>query len=78
MSWLNPKVDNQEEMNKVFGNLKKGVWVDLEDIQLDPEQRFYILCLAPNAARLSVRFYYQNSFGNIIKILQNIIREWKL
>lgn len=65
--WLNPKVDNQEEMNKVFGNLKKGVWVDLEDIQLDPEQRFYILCLAPNAARLSVRFYYQNSFGNIIK-----------
>ena len=67
LSWLNPKVDNQEEMNKVFGNLKKGVWVDLEDIQLDPEQGFYILCLAPNAARLSVRFYYQNSFGNIIK-----------
>lgn len=67
LSWLNPKVDNQEEMNKVFGNLKKGVWVDLEDIQLDPEQRFYILCLAPNAARLSVRFCYQNSFGNIIK-----------
>lgn len=67
LSWLNPKVDNQEEMNKVFGNLKKGVWVDLEDIQLDPEQRFYILCLAPNVARLSVRFYYQNSFGNIIK-----------
>lgn len=67
LSWLNPKVDNQEEMSKVFGNLKKGVWVDLEDIRLDPEQRFYILCLAPNAARLSVRFYYQNSFGNIIK-----------
>ena len=67
LSWLNPKVDNQEEMNKVFGNLKKGVWVELEDIQLDSEQRFYILCLAPNAARLSVRFYYQNSFGNIIK-----------
>lgn len=67
LSWLNPKVDNQEEMNKVFGNLKKGVWVDLEDIQLDPEQRFYILCLAPNAARLFVRFYYQNSFGNIVK-----------
>lgn len=67
LSWLNPKVDNQEEMNKVFGNLKKGVWVDLEDVKLDPEQKFSILCLAPNAARLSVRFYYQNSFGNIIK-----------
>lgn len=74
LSWLNPKVDNQEEMNKVFGNLKKGVWVDLEDIQLDPEQRFYILCLAPNAARLSVRFYYQNSFGNIIK---NIVKHYQ-
>lgn len=40
LSWLNPKVDNQEEMNKVFGNLKKGVWVDLEDIQLDLNKDF--------------------------------------
>ena len=69
LALLNPQKDNQEEMEKVFGNLKKGIYVDLSDIQLNSDQRFYILCLAPNAARLSVRFFYQNSFG---KILENL------
>lgn len=69
LSWLNPQTDNQEEMKKVFGNLQRGLRVDLEDIQLNPDQNFYILCLAPNAARLSVRFFYQNSFGMIMKNL---------
>ena len=69
MSWMNPQVDNQEEMKKLFGNLQRGLRVDLEDIKLNLEQKFYILCLAPNAARLSVRFFYQNSFGNIMENL---------
>lgn len=68
-SFIKAKPDNQQEMKKVFGNLAKGIWVDLEDIQLNPEQNFYILCLAPNAARLSVRFFYRNSYGNILKNL---------
>ncbi len=69
LSWLHPKPDNQKEMQKVFKNLKSGMRVDLDDINLDVDQKFYILCLAPNAARLSVRFFYQNSFGNILKNL---------
>ena len=64
MSLMNPQADNQEEMKKLF-----GIRVNLEDIQLNLEQKFYILCLAPNAARLSVRFFHQNSFGNIIENL---------
>ena len=35
---------------------------------LSPENRFYILGLAPNAARLSVRFFFQDSFGSIISL----------
>lgn len=69
LSWLNPSDDNQQEMRKIFENLKRGIWGDLNDIQLNSEQKFYILCLAPNAARLSVRFFYQDSFGNLIKNL---------
>lgn len=69
LSWLHPKPDNQKEMQKVFKNLERGIRVDLDDINLDLDQKFYILCLAPNAARLSVRFFYQNSFGNILKNL---------
>lgn len=64
-----PKPDNQEEIKGIFDNLKKGMPVSVGNFTLDPDQRFYILSLAPNAARLSVRFFYQDSFGNILKNL---------
>ena len=35
--------------------------------KLDPKQPFYILGLSPNAARLSVRFFYRDTFGNLMK-----------
>lgn len=35
--------------------------------RLDPGRRFYILGLAPNAARLSVRFFYSSAFGELMR-----------
>lgn len=64
-----PKPDNQEEIRGIFENLKMNRAVQIGNVTLNPEQQFYILALAPNAARLSVRFFYQNSFGNILKNL---------
>ena len=40
-----------------------------EELSLDPSRNFYILGLSPNAARLSVRFFYRNTFG---ELMQNI------
>lgn len=37
------------------------------ELDLDPERKFYILGISPNAARLAVRFFYCDSFGNIVK-----------
>lgn len=37
------------------------------ELQLDPNRRFYILGLAPNAARLSVRFFLRSTFGDLMK-----------
>lgn len=34
---------------------------------LDPNRKFYILGLSPNAARLSVRFFYRDTFGNLMQ-----------
>lgn len=68
-NFFNSSIDNQKELEKVFGNLKNGLEVDIDDVKIDLNQRFYILCLAPNAARLSIRFFYENSFGNILKNL---------
>lgn len=36
---------------------------------IDPQCPFYILALAPNAARISVRFFLQSEFGDLIKRL---------
>lgn len=38
-----------------------------EELGLDPERPFYILGLAPNAARLSVRFFLRDTFGSLMK-----------
>ena len=67
---LEPKEDNQELIRGIFKNIVSHQPVDIDGIQLDSEQPFYILGLAPNAARLSVRFFYEDSFGNILKNLK--------
>ena len=64
-----PKRDNQDVVKDLFDNLKKQWAVRVDDTAINPDQRFFILALAPNAARLSVRFFYQDSFGNILKNL---------
>ena len=71
---VDPKPDNQETIRGIFDALKKQEAIDIGGIRLDTEQDFYILGLAPNAARLAVRFFYQNSFGNILK---NIARHYE-
>src|SRR5699024_1390854 len=64
-----PKRDNQDVVKDLFDNLKKQWAVRVDDTSINQDQRFFILALAPNAARLSVRFFYQDSFGNILKNL---------
>lgn len=69
LALLNPVKDNQNEVHAFFEKLRKDEQIMINDMELNPSQKFYILCLAPNAARLSVRFFYQSSFGNITKNL---------
>lgn len=71
---MEPPVDNQEELKGLFERIQEGKPIIIKGNELNPEQRFYILGLAPNAARLSVRFFYENSFG---KILKNISEHYK-
>ena len=66
MGSMEPTEDNQEVLRGIFSNLQEGRGIDVDGVQVNPEQKFYILGLAPNAARLSVRFFYQNHFGTIL------------
>ena len=53
--------------------LAAGKPISWNDTLIDPNARFYILGLSPNAARLSVRFFWQNSFG---KFLENVQKHY--
>ena len=46
--------------------LCKGHCVNITESALDPKTDFYVLGLAPNAGRLSVQFFYHNSYGDMI------------
>lgn len=71
---VEPRKDNQEILRGIFENLRTQKPIQIDQVELNPEQKFYILGLAPNAARLSVRFFYQDSFGNI---MENMSRHYQ-
>lgn len=50
--------------------LFQGKPVLWEDEKLDPNMNFYVLGISPNAARLSVRFFLQNTFGGFLRNIQ--------
>lgn len=55
---------SDDDLRAALNNLAQGL--PCEELKLDPNRPFYILGLAPNAARLSVRFFYRNSFGALM------------
>ena len=55
------------ELRAAVRRLANGLPCD--ELRLDPNRPFYILGLAPNAARLSVRFFLRDTFGSL---MQNI------
>lgn len=61
--------DNDDELKLVntMKAISKGEVCYYQDCQMNPDTKFYILGLSPNAARLSVRFFYANTFGKIIR-----------
>ena len=57
----------EQELSMIFDSLRRGEQVKVEDEWLDTERHFYVLGLAPNAARLTVRFFLVDSFGNMLR-----------
>lgn len=58
------------DLQGALKNLCMGNAVELDGEQLDPNMDFYILGLSPNAARLSVRFFLSNTFGDFLRNAQ--------
>lgn len=68
-SFLGGSEVTDTDLRGVMAALASGKPVDFESLPLKPENRFYILGIAPNAARLSVRFFLRDNFGSFAKNL---------
>jgi CRISPR-associated protein Csd1 len=60
----------ERDLRDMVKRLVKGETVVFDESKIDPNKAFYILGLSPNAARLSVRFFLRNSFGEFLKNVQ--------
>ncbi len=60
----------QNDLKGVMEALSSGKTVLWNKLPLKPTNRFYILGLAPNASRLAVRFFLQDTFGGFAANLE--------
>ncbi len=69
-------VMTNRDLRSFMLTIAEGRTADWDGMPLHPDNRFFILALAPNAARLSVRFFLQDSFGafsgNIARHYENL------
>ncbi|MHB8132983.1 MAG: type I-C CRISPR-associated protein Cas8c/Csd1 [Anaerolineaceae bacterium] len=66
-----PQMDKKAEhrIREIADKVKSGKAIDYKSafVDLDPNTDFYVLGLSPNAARLSIRFFYKNPFKTFIE-----------
>lgn len=60
----------EDDLKDALKKLSLGQYVDWQGKTLRHDQHFYVLGLAPNAARISVRFFLRDTFGGFAKHLQ--------
>lgn len=64
----------EDPLASLLGKIVEGEPLDWDGVPLDENEHFYVLGLAPNAARLSVRFFLRDTFG---QLLQNVKRHYE-
>lgn len=69
---------NEEEESKLSDLMKKIEQGNNYNKDISLHDSFNILCLSPNNARLSVRFFYRNSFGEILKSISLHYRQLEI
>lgn len=57
----------EQELSFILEKVRCGERVEIKEEWLDLERHFYVLGLAPNAARLTVRFFMMDSFGDMLR-----------
>ncbi|WP_409969257.1 type I-C CRISPR-associated protein Cas8c/Csd1 [Bengtsoniella intestinalis] len=70
MMGQSPQEELESDLIRTISLLADGMPAQWDDVELSPQTSFYILGLAPNAARISVRFFLRNTFGQFLANVQ--------
>mgnify|MGYP002730071446 CR=1 FL=1 len=63
--WGNHAGLDDHTLDTIVTHMRDGLPVDLEGVEISPDEPFYILGLAPNAGRISVRLFWRNTFREL-------------
>lgn len=72
------KIIEDDALQGFFEKVSRGQAFSVKDYLVKPENKFYILGLSPNAARISVRFFFVDTFGDFIKNYEQYFREFEI
>ena len=72
------KIIEDDDLQGFFEKVSRGQSFSVKDYLVKPENKFYILGLSPNAARIAVRFFLVDTFGDFIKNYEQYFREFEI
>ncbi len=71
-------VEAKEKIRPILQKIQSGESLRSFDPELANGVHFYVLGLSPNASRISIRFWIENSFGEIAKNYQKYLEEMRI
>lgn len=72
------KIIENADLQGFFEKVSQGQAFSVKDYLVKPGNKFYILGLSPNAARISVRFFFEDTFGDFIRNYEQYFREFEI
>lgn len=72
------KIIEDADLQGFFKKVSQGQSFSVKDYLVKPGNKFYILGLSPNAARISVRFFFVDTFGDFIRNYEQYFREFEI
>jgi CRISPR-associated protein Cas8c/Csd1, subtype I-C/DVULG len=67
-----------EKIGILLARLRKGEQLETIDAGLAEGVRFHVLGLAPNAARISIRFHFEDDFGVLARNYQRFVEDMRI
>jgi CRISPR-associated protein Csd1 len=72
------EVAQAQKVGAILENIRRGRLLKEIAPELETGVRFYILGLAPNASRLSIRFWLENDFGTVARNYQRFVEDMRI